>query len=56
MDAVVLLETGVMLFIDNDQAEFRARQEQGRAGTDDDTGIPRGAGPPNPPAFGLPQG
>ena len=35
-DAVLLLVAGVMLFVDDDQAEVSERQEQRRAGADDD--------------------
>ena len=38
---VLLLEGGLVLLVDNDQAEALHRQEHGRTGTEDDIiGIP----------------
>ena len=60
-DAVLLLEAGVVLLVDHDQAEIGERQEQGRARADHDRLAALGDPPPGAPAraraeLGMPHG
>ena len=55
MDAVLLLEARLMCFVDDDQAEIGIREEERRAGTDDDLRFPRGDAVPGAAAFDLAQ-
>ena len=50
--AVVLLEAGIVLFVDDDEAEIGVRQEQRRARTDHDTRFARRGPTPEASALG----
>ena len=53
--AVLLLEAGVVLLVDDDQAEVLERQEQRRAGADHDARLPGGGRAPGAAALGRGQ-
>ena len=51
LDAVLLLEAGLVRLVDDDQAEVRIGQEQGRAGADHDLRLAAGDRPPGAAAL-----
>ncbi len=54
-DAVLLLVGAFVFLIDDDEAQFFPRQEQGRAGADDDFRFAAGHAAPDALAFARPQ-
>ena len=56
VDAVLLLEAGVVLLVDDDQAELAVGQEESGAGADDDTRLASGRRAPGACALARRQG
>ena len=55
LDALLLLEARLVRLVDDDQAELRIGQEQGRAGADHDPGLAGRDRPPGAAALRLPE-